>query len=122
MSGAILRPALILSLALGAPVALAACAQVASLTQRSARADAALPYRTRLTRGPPGRAMVLRLHARGAGVAEVRESVRFEATRYCLLNVGSSDATWEIDPATGDWRAEPQGDRLAFRARCTGGA
>ena len=34
---------------------------------------------------------------------DVRESVRFPVTRYCISAYGGSDADWEIDPATGDW-------------------
>jgi hypothetical protein len=120
MSGAVIRPALVLALALGAPVTLAACAQVTSLTQRSARAEVKIPYRTRLAREDDRRQIAVSVENRGAGLADVREAVRFEATRYCLQAFGASDAEWVLDPATGDWAFTSDGTRLTFRARCTG--
>lgn len=120
MRGAMLRPALFLSLALGAPMALGACAQVTSLTQRSARAEVAIPYRTRLAREQDRREIAVSVENRGAGLGEVREAVRFEATRYCLQIFGASDADWTLDAATGDWAFTTDGTRLTFRARCTG--
>ena len=65
--------------------------------------DTALLYRADLDRGEDRRDYTVRVQNKGAGVAEVRESVRFQATRYCLDRFGGSDALWEIDPVTGDW-------------------
>ncbi|MFN6979505.1 MAG: hypothetical protein ACK4OP_15350, partial [Gemmobacter sp.] len=110
----------ILSLALS-PVTLAGCDTLQAVTQRGARPDTPLPYRTRLTREADRRDIVIAVDNRGAGLDEVRESVRFEATRHCLATVGSSQTEWQTDAATGDWAYTADGARLVFRARCIGG-
>ncbi len=84
-----------------------------------AKAARALPYKARLSRSDDRREFTVSVAGRGAGVAEVRESVRFEATEYCIFGFGSSDAQWNIDPASGDWAFTQSGDRLIFAGRCT---
>ena len=42
------------------------------------------------------------MKAPGASLDDVRESARFEVTRYCLSTYGGSAADWTVDPATGD--------------------
>jgi hypothetical protein len=54
-----------------------------------------------------------------ASVEDVRESARFEVTRYCLSTYGGSAADWTIDPATGDWAFVREGENMVFAARCT---
>jgi hypothetical protein len=115
------RVLLLLAVA-AAPFGLAGCDGFLAGGQFAARPATPLPFRTDLERTEDRRVFVVTVEARGAGLDALRESVRFEATRYCLATVGSSATLWETDPATGDWRAMPQGDRLAFRARCVGGA
>jgi hypothetical protein len=56
----------------------------------------------------------------GEGVEAVRESVRFEGTKYCLFTNGSSDINWTIDEATSDWAFVQDGDALIFNGRCVG--
>ena len=80
--------------------------------------DTALLYRADLDRGEDRRDFTVRVQNKGAGVAEVRESVRFQATRYCLDRFGGSDALWEIDPVTGDWAFQQDGAVLIFSGRC----
>jgi len=81
-------------------------------------ADRALPYRTSLARGEDRRNITVRVRARNAGVAQVRESVRFQATRYCLANFGGSDTRWTLDARTGDWAFSHDGDEMVFTGRC----
>ena len=82
-------------------------------------AATALPYKTRMSRGEDRRDVTVSAEAPGATVEAVRESVRFEATRYCLTFFGASEADWTIDPATGDWAFVRDGDDMIFTARCT---
>lgn len=82
--------------------------------------DTPLPYRAEVTRGADDpRDFVVAVEAGAAGMDEIRESVRFPATRYCLETVGISDKDWQRD-ASGDWAHVRDGDRLVFRGRCTG--
>lgn len=81
-------------------------------------ADRALPFRTSLSKGEDRRNITVRARAGGVSVAEVRESVRFEATRYCLGTFGGADTRWEIDQRTGDWAFERDGRDMIFRGRC----
>ncbi len=82
------------------------------------QADRTLPYSAKLTKGEDRRDVAVRVRASGATVAQVRESVRFQATRYCLETYGGSDTLWERDPATGDWAFTRDGEHMIFRGRC----
>ncbi|MDP2085762.1 MAG: hypothetical protein Q8K20_11235 [Gemmobacter sp.] len=85
---------------------------------RRTAAEASLPFRAALRADRDGTLLVT-VKAPGATVDAVRESVRLPVTRHCLLNRGSSDADWVIDPASGDWAytVDAQGT-LNFQARC----
>ena len=85
---------------------------------QSDSAEAGLPYRAVLKREDDRRNFTVRVRAGGVSVPDVRESVRFPATRYCLTTYGGSDVRWEIDPATGDWAFSREGDDMIFRGRC----
>ena len=79
----------------------------------------ALPYRASLKRGEDKRDVAVTVRAPGASVDDVRESVRFQVTRYCLPTFGASSADWTIDPVTGDWAFVRDGENMIFAARCT---
>ncbi len=78
----------------------------------------ALPFRAALARGEDRRDFAVRVRAGGATVDDVRESVRFPATRYCLTTFGGSDTRWVTDPATGDWAFARDGQDMIFNGRC----
>lgn len=77
-----------------------------------------LPYRGVLARGTDRRDFTVRVRAGGVSVSDVRESVRFPATRYCLTTYGASDTRWVMDAATGDWSFTRDGSDMIFRGRC----
>ena len=82
------------------------------------QADAALSFRAQLTKGDDRRDIAVRVRAGGVSVDDVRESVRFQATRYCLATYGGSDTRWQIDPVTGDWAFRRDGQDMIFNGRC----
>ena len=82
------------------------------------QADRVLPYKAKLARGEDTRDFAVQVQAGGASVQAVRESARFQATRYCLTNFGGADASWQLDPVTGDWAYSRDGGDLLFRGRC----
>ena len=82
-------------------------------------AEAGLPYNAKLTKGEDPRQMSISVSAGGVAVADVRESVRFAATRYCIETFGGSKTNWVIDPATGDWAFQREGEDMVFSGRCT---
>jgi hypothetical protein len=84
----------------------------------SGQSDRALPYRASLSKGEDNRNIAVRVRASGATVAQVRESVRFQATRYCLSTFGGSDTRWTVDPRTRDWAYSRDGDEMVFTGRC----
>jgi hypothetical protein len=84
----------------------------------SAQAEAGLPYRADITKGDDRRDISVRVRAGGASVPAVRETVRFQATRYCLWNYGGSETRWTQDPATGDWAFTRSGEDMVFTGRC----
>lgn len=110
-----IRALLILTLA----ASVASCGLVRSDKSKGAASERALPFKAKLKKGDDRRDFSVAVANRGAGLSEVRESVRFEATKYCLLNYGGSEADWTIDPATKDWAFAQDGDRLVFTARCS---
>lgn len=82
-------------------------------------ADRALPYQAKLTKGEEdAREIAVSVKATTASVAQVRESVRFQATRYCLETFGGADTLWSRDSATGDWAFTRDEDEMVFRGRC----
>lgn len=81
-------------------------------------ASAELPFKASITKGEDRRDFSVRVRAGGAEVADVRESVRFPATRYCLSIFGGSDADWTIDPVTGDWAFVRDGEDMIFTGHC----
>jgi len=80
---------------------------------------AALPFKARLSEAGNPRSFTVSVAAGEAGLDDVRESVRFEATEHCLYEFGSSDTKWETDPETGDWAYTQDGGGLVFSGRCT---
>ena len=109
-----IRLALISALVLGT----ASCSLLSRDKSRGASSERALPYKAKLSTGEDKRDIAIAVDNKGAGLEEVRESVRFEATKYCLLNYGGSDAEWQIDPVSEDWAFTQDGAKLVFNARC----
>ncbi len=87
---------------------------------RNADTERELPFKAAFSKTDDPRAIEVRVTHNGADLEALRESVRFEATKYCLINFGGSDAEWQIDPATDDWAYTAEGDNAyVFNARCT---
>ena len=102
-----------------AALTLSGCGVVRGWFNGDGVASDALPYRARLTKGEDARDLRISVNAPGATVDMVRESVRFEATRYCLKTYGGSDADWATDPVTRDWSFTRDSEAMVFAARCT---
>ena len=98
---------------------LAGCGVRDRLFGTGGQPDRALPFKAKLVRGEDRRDFQVQVKAGGATVDQARESVRFQATRYCIKRYGGSDADWQIDPATGDWAFTRNGDEMVFSGRCT---
>lgn len=108
----ILRVLLILTLALSA------CGRLGNAAG-NADTDRKMPFRAKLSAGEDRRDISVAVTHRGYGLAQLRESVRLEATKYCLLNFGGSDTRWRLDPTGRSWAYRQKGDELIFDARCT---
>ena len=109
-----IRLLLIISLVLGT----ASCSLFSRDKSRNATSERVLPFKAKLSSGEDKRDIAIAVVNKGAGVEEVRESVRFEATKYCLLNYGGSDAEWQMSSVSEDWAFTQDGDKLVFNARC----
>lgn len=96
----------------------ASCGVLNRDKSRGADSERALPFKAKLSSGDDKRDISIAVENKGAGVEEVRESVRFEATKYCLLNYGGSDAAWQMSDVSKDWAFTQDGDKLVFNARC----
>ena len=99
-------------------ILLGGCGTVRDRLFGGSQADRALPYRASLTKGDDRREISVRVRAGAVSVSAVRESVRFQATRYCLTNFGGADTLWRINPATGDWAFTRDGQDMIFQGRC----
>jgi hypothetical protein len=99
-------------------VTTASCTLLGRDKSRGAESERALPFKAKLSSGSDKRDISIAVENKGAGVEEVRESVRFEATKYCLLNYGGSDADWQISSVSKDWAFTQDGSKLVFNARC----
>ncbi|EPX79930.1 hypothetical protein [Litoreibacter arenae] len=109
-----IRLLLVTSLVLGT----ASCGLLSRDKSRAAVSERALPYKAKLSAGEDKRNIAISVVNKGAGLEAVRESVRFEATKYCLLNYGGSDTEWQISPVSNDWAFTQDGEKLVFNARC----
>lgn len=96
---------------------LSGCSQLWSANGEGVAAQT-LPYRASLQRGEDRRDFTVTVRAPGATVGQVRESVRFQATRYCLPTYGSSEAEWSLDQSTDDWAFARAGENMVFTGRC----
>lgn len=85
---------------------------------KRAETENTLPFKAKLKKGDE-KDFTVTVANKGAGVEQVRESVRFQATKYCLLTFGGSDAEWQINPVSKDWAFTQDGDKLVFRGECT---
>lgn len=112
----------VLLVLLGAVLATTACNRfninLRNPLQMGDGAEARLPYRTTFRAGREGD-LTVTVRSEGAGLADLRESVRHPVTRHCIEKRGRSEADWALNPATGDWAytADAQGN-LTFTARC----
>ena len=84
------------------------------------RTDVTVPYAAVLVADREDRrAFVVTTREVAVPLADLRESIRYPATRYCIKTFGASDADWTIDAATGDWASSLQDDQRVFSGRCT---
>ena len=77
-----------------------------------------LPYKTNLSSQKNAEEFVVSVKNKEQGIEEVRESVRFEATKYCLLYFGTSDINWKISQITQDWAFDSNSGKLIFSGQC----
>ncbi|KAF0674864.1 hypothetical protein [Profundibacterium mesophilum] len=77
-----------------------------------------LPFEARLARSDSDpRAFTVRAEGAGATLAQVRESLRYPATSFCLLNYGTTNIAWR-QGAAGEWTLERRGRDLLAAGRC----
>ncbi|TRD21505.1 hypothetical protein [Palleronia caenipelagi] len=81
-----------------------------------------LPYSARITAPRGARSFDVVVASRGAPLEAVRDTVRFHATRHCLIGFGNSAIRWNAvpgDPAR--WIAQPDGrGRDVYSGTCVG--
>ncbi|MEP5761006.1 MAG: hypothetical protein ABJ327_17170 [Litoreibacter sp.] len=85
---------------------------------QKAKTENTLPFKGRLSVGDDPTSFSVAVNGAGAGVEEVRESVRFEGTKYCLATNGSSDIQWATNGD--DWSFSQDGGTLVFSGQCVG--
>lgn len=103
--------------------ALAGCGSFSGIGSETKRASTEneLPFKAKASKNSDDKlGFAVSVSNEGAGVDAVRESVRFEGTKYCLYTNGSSDVLWAEDDASGDWSFTQDGSALVFSGRCVG--
>ena len=100
-------------------VCLLGCGSInSSLKSFKVKPTEPLPYKTSLSSQKNAEEFVVLVKNKGEGIKEVRESVRFEATKYCLLYFGTSDINWKISQITQDWAFDSNSGKLIFSGQC----
>ena len=83
--------------------------------------EAPLPYVARLSVDRGASDFTVRVRTRGAPIVQWRESARFQGTRYCLRNFGSSEIDWQSRGGPEDWIvASLPGGQVQVAGRCVG--
>jgi len=77
-----------------------------------------LPYKATLKVDKNSVSFIIKVKNKQQKLSDVKESVRFEATKYCLIKYGNSNVVWSIDKNTGDWRIERTSKDLSFFGKC----
>lgn len=54
-----------------------------------------------------------------SSLSGAREAGRYEGTRYCIENYGTSKIRWTVGPDTDPAQLVVQNDKLTFQGRCT---
>lgn len=78
-------------------------------------------FRTTLKTSRGNRAdMVITVRPVSVGYEAAAEAGRFEATKHCIRNFGSSDVAWQVGPDTPPSAVQVVNDTVTFRGRCVG--
>jgi hypothetical protein len=104
----------------GILAALVAAVALGGACARKPRGAALMPFKAKLseTREDPAVFAVTVTPTGGAGLEQLRESIRYPATVHCIGLFGTSTVLWQTDPASGDWAFSRSGDQLVFRGQC----
>lgn len=103
---------------LAAMTTLASCGLGERFFGSDGEASVPLPFAAQLSKSDDNRDFTVRVDAQGASLEDVRESARFQATRHCLTTFGRSDASWDLNPETGDWAFQSEGSDMILSGRC----
>lgn len=88
---------------------------------RAGTPEVPLPFDARIAIDRGARDFTVSVAPEGAELETYRESVRYQATRVCLVRFGSSDVEWSTDPSNGEWSAtRTDGGRIIYSGRCKG--
>lgn len=90
----------------------------AGLGSSTVRTDLTVPFKAvlRASRDDP-RAFVVSTNETAVPLDDLRESIRYPATRYCIETFGGSDVDWAL--AGDDWASVLENAALIFSGRCT---
>jgi hypothetical protein len=102
-------------LVLTSVVALSACGQNEVRPQFDGK-----EYRTKLSKVDKQRdQFAVAVSPASQSLAGAREAGRFEATKYCIVQYGSSDIAWISGPDVEDGNLTVLDDKLQLRGTCT---
>ena len=99
--------------------AFSACASIDHYSKMwKTKSSQDLPYKATLKVWKKSDSFSIKVKNKGQDIIEVRESVRFEATKYCLIKFGNSEVNWLMNASTGDWKYQSTPKQLTFFGKC----
>lgn len=101
---------------------LASCSKVQNLTGGQGKTTFdGVQFRARIQKsGDDRQSFVITVPKVSRSLDGAREAGRYEATRYCIKNYGTSDVVWVNSPDADEGQIVVSDDTMTFRGSCAG--
>lgn len=106
-------------LLLSATVALSACANAKVNSGRNVEFDG-MRFSSKLSKGETREEFSVLVREPSKSLAGAREAGRYEGTKYCIKNFGTSEVIWSNGPDDDDEALVIVDDTLSLQGRCKG--
>ena len=109
----------IFTLLLSATIALSACANAKVNSGRNVEFDGAR-FGAKLSKGDSREEFSVLVREPSKSLTGAREAGRYEGTKYCIQNFGTSEIIWSNGPDDADESLVITDNTLVFQGRCKG--
>ncbi|MDQ7072104.1 MAG: hypothetical protein Q9M48_15475 [Rhodobacterales bacterium] len=104
---------------LSAALVLSACANAKVNSGRNVEFDG-VKFRAKISKGEEREDFAVLVRGPSKSLVGAREAGRYEGTKYCIKNFGTSEILWANGPDDADEALVIVDDTLAFQGRCKG--